>query len=94
MYTSSYTLLQSSAILKERPPVLEVVVSFKELVFSQHNREVVHGNSQHMTVCTKPAQAQARQNPDTEEREAGVKAHLCLGGYWYLKASLGVKIGF
>lgn len=74
--------------------MLEVVGSFKELVFSQHSREVVHGNSQHMTVCTKPARAQTRQNPDYEEREAGVKAHLLLGGYWYLKAFLGVKIGF
>lgn len=79
MYTS-YTLLQGSVILKEeRLQVLEVVGSFKELVFSQHSREVVHENSQPVTANTKPARAQTRQNSDIEEREAGVYEHVSLG---------------
>lgn len=77
---TSYFLLQGSVILKEeRLQVLEVVGSFKKLVFSQHSREVMPVNSQPVTVSTKPARAQARQNPDTEEIQAGIKAHVWLG---------------
>lgn len=33
-------------------------------------------NSESVTTCTRPTQAQVRQNPDGEEGEMGTKSHL------------------
>lgn len=74
---TSYSLLLS--LKEERLQVLEVVGSFKKIgVFSSQQG----GHACEFTACdvsTKPAQAQARQNPDIEERQVGIKAHIRLG---------------
>lgn len=45
-----------------------------------------------MTAYTKPAQAQGRQDPNTEERELGLKPHSCLGHCWYFIAAVRERI--
>ena len=63
---------------------LEKMKATSKTWLTETTKQGLYGLTETETTCTKPAQAQGRQDPNTEERELGVKSQGRLRCCWYL----------